>query len=45
MAKMVSRDIAWNRYYGKTGRDNDAERRKVKRSERNKLKKTLDRGE
>lgn len=41
MRRMLGSDIGWCRYYGKTGADADRERRKVKRSERHKVKKDI----
>ena len=35
MAKMVGRDIAWCRHYGKLGKASDQERRATKRGKKN----------
>lgn len=41
MAKMVASNVVWCRHYGKRGKAGDAERRNVKRSERQKVKKEV----
>lgn len=38
---MVARDASWCRSYGKRGKGNDAERRALKRKDRNKHKRDL----
>ena len=40
-SRMVAADAAWCRHYGKRGRKGDQERRMIKRSDRNKVKKDL----
>ncbi len=44
-SKMVAANAAWCRHYGKHGRKGDQERRMIKRSERNNVKRDLRKGQ